>query len=299
MQLGKLGVWTATDGMSAEQAALFARRVEQWGYSALWIPEAFGRNVLTHAAWLLARTESLILASGIANIYGRDPVAMASAQLTLDEQSGGRFLLGIGVSHPPLVQDLRGHAYDRKPVAHMRDYLQAMSRLPYAAPKPAERPRTVIAALGPEMAKLGAELADGVHPYNVTPEHTARTRAIIGPDKWLCVEQKVLLETDAVRARAAARKNLSIYMPLDNYVRNWRRLGFGDADFADGGSDRFLDAMVVWGDEAAIRSRIEQHWNAGADHVCIQPIHLEGDMRRLDETVLERLAPALNASRPA
>ena len=299
MQLGKLGVWTATDGMSAGDAASFAQRLEKWGYSVLWVPEAFGRNVLVHASWLLANTQALIVASGIANIYGRDAMAMASAQNTLDEQSGSRFLLGIGVSHPPLVQDLRGHAYDRKPVAHMRDYIEAMKRLTYVAPAPRERPPMVLAALGPQMVKLGAELADGVHPYNVTPEHTAQTRALIGPGKWLCVEQKVLLESDPDRARKTGRKNLSLYMGLDNYVRNWRRLGFGDPDFADGGSDRFIDAMVAWGDEAAIRERIEQHWAAGADHVCIQPLHPSGSMQKLDEDILERLAPARPASQAA
>lgn len=296
MRLGRLGVSSLTDGMSASEAAAFARRLEQWGYSALWIHEAIGRNVLVHAAWLLANTQSLIVATGIANIYGRDGMAMASAQNTLNEQSGGRFLLGIGVSHPPLVQDLRGHAYDRRPVARMRDYLHSMKRVTYAAPVLQERPRVMLAALGPEMIKLGADLADGVHPDNINPEHTAKVRAMVGPDKWICVGQKVLLETDPDQAREAIRKDLSIYLGMDNYVRHWRRLGFGDGDFAGGGSDRFVDAIVAWGDEAAIRERIEEHWAAGADHVCIQPVDPSGSMQQVDETVLERLAPDRRAS---
>lgn len=294
MRLGRLGVSVVTDGLRADEAATFARRVEAWDYSALWLHEAFGRNVLVHASWLLASTQSLIVATGVANIYGRDATAMASAQMALNEQSGGRFLLGIGVSHPPLVQDLRGHVYDRKPVARMRDYIEAMRRPSYGAPRPAESPRMVLAALGPEMTRLGAEMADGVHPDNITPEHTAGIRALVGPDTWICVGQKVLLEAEPDRARKIGRRDLAIFLGMDNYVRHWRRLGFGDADFADGGSDRFIDAMIAWGDETAIRRRIEQHWAAGADHVCIQPVSPD-PTRPWDETVLERLAP----TRPA
>lgn len=292
MKLAKLGVWAATDGLGADEAAAFAGKLEAWGYGALWVPEAFGRNVLVHAAWLLAKTRTLIVASGIANIYGRDPLAMASAHATLNEQSGGRFLLGLGVSHPPLVEGLRGHAYSQKPVALMRDYLAAMAKAQYGGPRPAETPRTVIAALGPKMIALGRDAAHGVHPYNVTPEHTARARALLGPDKWLCVEQKVLLESDPGKARAAGRTNLALYMTLDNYRNNWLRSGFTEADLADGGSDRLIDAMYVWGDEAAIRSRIEAHWAAGADHVCIQPVAAGATtLGKPDEAVLALLAP--------
>jgi probable F420-dependent oxidoreductase len=292
MELGKLGVWSSMDAMTATEAAAFAKRLEDRGYSALWVPEAFGRNVLVHAAWLLANTRSLILASGIANIYARDALAMVGAHNALNEQSGGRFLLGLGVSHPPLVEGLRGHGYSRKPVATMRDYLAAMAKAQYGGPKPPETPRTVIAALGPKMIELGRDAADGVHPYNVTPEHTAQARALLGPGKWLCVEQKVMLETDAGRARAAGRKNLALYMTLDNYRNNWLRLGFTEADLADGGSDRLIDAMYAWGDVATIRKRIEQHWAAGADHVCIQPVAAGGgSLGKPDEAALAQLAP--------
>jgi len=241
------------------------------------------------ASWLLANTERLVVATGIANMYARDPVAMASGQRALAELSRGRFLLGVGVSHRPSVEG-RGHAYG-KPVATMRAYLQAMGAAPYGAPQPTERPLTVVAALGPRMLALSAELADGAHPYNTAPEHTAKARSILGPGKLLCPEVWVLLETDAAKARAAARQALSRYMQLENYVNGWRRQGFGENDFAGGGSDRFVDAMVAWGDDKAIRARIQQHWDAGADHVCIQPINPQG-AREVDERVLDLLAPA-------
>jgi probable F420-dependent oxidoreductase len=286
MHLNNLGVWAGTDSLSAADAAAFARRVEAWGYAALWIPEAVGREVFSASAWLLANTRSLILASGIANIYARDSLAAAAAQKGLNEQSGGRFLLGLGVSHVPLVE-IRQHAY-RKPVATMRAYLQAMAEAPYWSVPPAAAPKTVLAALGPKMLELSAELADGAHPYNVTPEHTRRARALLGPGKLLCVEQAAILETDPMAARAIARQFISVYLGLPNYVENWRRLGFADADFAAGGSDRLLDAVIVWGDEKAIRARIEEHWQAGADHVCVQAV---GPTPLPDERLLGLLAP--------
>ena len=154
---------------------------------------------------------------------------------------------------------------------------------------------TVIAALGPKMLELGAELADGVHSYNVTPEHTATARRILGPGKLLCPEQMVLLETDPAKARAAARRTLGIYLPLPNYANNWLRLGFTTDDIANGGSDRLVDAVVAWGDEEAIRRRVQAHWDAGADHVCIQPLSTdESPTAPADERILELLAPALN-----
>ena len=289
MRLGKLGVWAAMDVLTAAEGAAFARKVEAWGYAALWLPESRGRNVLAHSAWLLANTENLVVAPGIANIYARDPMAMANGQRGLGEQSGGRFLLGLGVSHRPSVEGLRGHVY-AKPVTTMRRYLEAMKTAPYAAPPPPEAPLTILAALGPRMMALSAEHADGAHPYNVTPEHTAEARRILGPGKLLCPEIWVLLESDAAKARGLGRQALAPYMQLENYVNNWRRLGFGDADLGGGGSDRFIDANVAWGDEGALRRRIQEHWDAGADHICIQSISPEGS-RRPDDRVLALLAP--------
>jgi probable F420-dependent oxidoreductase len=287
MHLSKLGVWAATDPLSAAQAAAFARRVESWGYGALWIPEAVGREVFSASAWLLANTGTLIVASGIANIYARDSLSAAAAQKGLNEQSGGRFLLGLGVSHIPLVEGVRKLQYG-KPVATMRAYLKAMAEAPYRSVLPDSPPKTVLAALGPKMLELSAESADGAHPYNVTPEHTRRARTLLGAGKLLCVEQAAVLETDADEARATARRFLSIYLGLPNYVENWRRLGFSDADFAGGGSDRLIDAVIVWGDEQAIRARIDEHWQAGADHVCVQAL---GPTAAPDERLLGLLAP--------
>jgi probable F420-dependent oxidoreductase len=291
MNLGKLGVWASLDGMSAADAAAFAKSVEQRGYGALWTPESRGRNVLVNASWLLANTTRLVIASGIANIYARDAMAMMNGHRGLNEQSGGRFLLGLGVSHVPMVAGLRGHTYG-KPVPTMRTYLEAMAAAMYAAPAPAAPPRTVLAALGPLMLELATSHADGAHPYNTTPEHTAEARRILGPGKLLCPEQMVLLETDPATARAGARAALASYLALENYVNNWRRLGFGDADFAGGGSDRLIDAVIAWGDEAAIRRRIQAHWDAGADHVCIQPLPPDGARLKLDQRILDLLAPA-------
>jgi probable F420-dependent oxidoreductase len=292
MRLTNLGVWAATDGLSAAAAAAFAKRVEAWGYGALWIPEAFGREVFSASAWLLANTSRLIVASGIANIYARDSFAAAAAQKGLGEQSGDRFLLGLGVSHIPLVQGVRKHEYG-KPVATMRAYLEGMSAAVYKAVAPGSAPQTVLAALGPKMLELAAELTDGAHPYNVSPEHTHEARAILGPNKLLCVEQGAVLDTDATRARGSARRFLELYLTLPNYVNNWRRLGFTDTDFAGGGSDRLIDSIVAWGDETAIRKRIEAHWQAGADHVCVQAIGADGVP---DERLLALLAGGRGAS---
>lgn len=292
MSLGKLGVWSGLDGLSAAQAVDFAKRVEGWGYGALWMPEAVGREVLSISAWLLAHTQSLIVATGIANIYARDAMSSAAAQKALNEASDGRFLLGLGVSHVPLVETVR-HLNYGKPLATMRSYLEAMAGAPYAANPPAVKPQTILAALGPKMLQLSAECADGAHPYNVTPEHTAQARELLGEGKLLCVEQAVLLETDAATARAKARQFLKMYIGLPNYVNNWKRLGFSDDDVAGEGSDRLIDAIVAWGDEAAIRARIEAHWQAGADHVCIQPLgRMDGMRSTPDEKLLALLAPA-------
>ncbi len=196
----------------------------------------------------------------------------------LCEQSGGRFLLGMGVSHAPVVSGMRGHNYG-KPVATMRAYLEAMHAAPYQAPAPSSAPKTVLAALGPMMLKLAAEKADGAHPYCVTPEHTAEARKILGPGKILAPEQMILLETDPQH-----------YIALDNYANNWRRLGYTDADLANGGSDKFVDENVAWGDVNAIRKHLQRHWDAGADHVCVQALNPDGT-RRPDQRAIDALAP--------
>jgi len=292
MAIGRLGVWASMDGMTAEAAAAFARRVEGWGYGALWVPESRGRNVLVISSWLLANTKTLTVATGIANIYARDAQASASGQRALAEQSGGRFLLGLGVSHVPLVEGLRGHRYG-KPVATMRAYLEAMRGAAYAAPAPGEAPKTVIAALGPKMLALAASHSDGAHPYLVSPAHTREARRILGAGKLLCAEQTVVADADPSRARRIGRNWLGRYLELTNYRENLLRLGFSAADLANGGSDHLVDALIAWGDVAAIRRRIDEHWAAGADHVCIQALNTDESKPGLpDERLLAALAPA-------
>jgi probable F420-dependent oxidoreductase len=289
MNLGRLGVWTFLDALSAEDAASVARRVEALGYSALWIPEAVGRDPFAFLGYLAARTERLVLATGIANIYARDPMAMRAIQKTLAELSGGRFVLGLGVSHEHLVTGLRRHEY-RAPVPAMADYLEAMQQAFYRSVEPAEDAPIMLAALRPAMLRLARDRARGAHPYFTPPEHTARARAILGAAAWLAPEQMVILETDATTARAVARGNMQIYLGLPNYQRNLKWLGFTDADLADGGSDRLVDAIVAWGDAETIARRIQAHHDSGADHVCIQPLRADGQPGP-DLRALEALAP--------
>jgi probable F420-dependent oxidoreductase len=276
--------------MPAAQSAEFAQKVEKLGYRTLWIPEAVGREPFPHAAYLLDKTSRLNIATGIANIYGRDPITMSAASKTVAELSGGRFLLGIGVSHKPLVSNLRGHSYD-KPYSYMKDYLPKMKAALYTAPQPKEPVPVVIAALHPKMLALCAAETQGTHTYFVPPEHTAKVRAQIGPTPWVCVEQKVILSTDATAARTAARFFMKTYVPrLPNYTNNLKNLGWKDADFENGCSDALVDAIVAWGTETQINDRIQAHLKAGATHVCIQP--LRTDMAPLpDERAMEALAP--------
>ncbi|GAY22552.1 MULTISPECIES: TIGR03620 family F420-dependent LLM class oxidoreductase [Sphingobium] len=293
-RMGPLGVFAFTDLMPAAEAAKFAQRVENWGYRTLWVPDvSAGRDSLVHSSWMLANTRELNMVTGIVNIYGRDHVSMRGAQIALAEQSGNRFLLGLGVSHPELVEELRGETYSRKPVATMKAYLEAMERFRMdSTVLPSERPLTVLAALGPKMIELSASHADGAYTNNSPPAHTAMARAILGPDKLLCVNLLVSLESDPDEARATGRRALAWNLTFPNYRNNWKRLGFDDDDFTDGGSDRLIDAIVAWGDERTIRARIQEHWDAGADHVCIFGLNPAGAYENPEEAPLALLAPA-------
>jgi probable F420-dependent oxidoreductase len=291
MNIGRLGVWAMVNVMSAPDSAAFARRVQQWGYRTLWVPEVTARDPFVTCSWLLANTTTLNLATGIASIYSRDSFAAINCQYALAEQSGGRFLLGLGVSHGPFVEGVLGHKYE-KPAPLMRRYLESMTKMKYMAPQPSEKPKTVIGALGPKMLAVAAAHADGAHPYNVTPSYTAEVRNILGSSKLLCPEQMVLLETDPAIAREIGRKALALSFTLPNYRNSYLRMGFSAQDIENGGSDKLIDAIVAWGDEKAIRDRIQQHWDAGADHVCIQPLRRGGmSLTAEDEKVLELLAP--------
>lgn len=290
MNIGKVGIWTfALDLQPARRAQEAAAEIEALGYGAIWIPEALGREAFSSAGLLLAGTTKIAVATGIANIWARDPMAMAGAQKTLTEAYPDRFLLGIGVSHAPLV-GMRGHDYS-KPLSAMRNYLDAMASAPFMAIPPSTEPATVIGALAPKMLKLAAERTRGAHPYFVPPEHTAFARRQMGAGPLLAPEQAAVLETDAGKARAIARAHMATYLGLPNYVNNLKRLGFEDADIADGGSDRLVDAIVVWGDVAAVANRVRAHHDAGADHVCVQV--LEADPRALPMRQWRELAGAL------
>jgi probable F420-dependent oxidoreductase len=291
-QIGKVGIWTfAFELYPARQAAEAAAEIEALGYGAIWIPEAIGREALTHSGILLAGTRRIVIATGIANIWARDPMAMAAAQKTLAEAYPDRFLLGIGVSHAPMV-GMRGHEYS-KPYSAMRAYVDAMDSALFTSVAPVEKPPTVIGALAPRMLRLAAERTAGAHPYFVPPEHTARAREIMGKGPLLAPEQAVVLEKDPTAARAVARAHMSLYLGLPNYVNNLKRLGFNDADIADGGSDRLVDAIVAWGDVDAIARRVRAHHDAGADHVCVQV--LDQDIRALPLRQWRELAPALRS----
>ncbi|MDQ6877029.1 MAG: LLM class F420-dependent oxidoreductase [Candidatus Dormibacteraeota bacterium] len=291
MKLGRIGVWTNTlDAQPASKAQEAARELEQLGYAAIWIPESIRREALSNAGLLLAATSRIVVATGIANIYARDAMTMAAGQKTLAEAYPGRFLLGLGVSHQPSVEEVRGHLYG-KPVATMRAYLEAMAKAPYQSIEPAEMPQTVLAALGPNMLKLAAEETWGAHPYFVPVEHTRRAREVLGPKAVLAPEQAVVLETDPDRARAVARVHTQNYLRLPNYVNNLRRLGYSEEDVAGGGSDRLVDDVVAWGDLDAVTSRIHDHLEAGADHVSVQVIG--EDLRALPVVEWRALAKRL------
>lgn len=287
-RLGRLGVWAPTDGMTSAEAVSFARRLEELGYGALWLPETLGRDPFVHVAHLADHTERLVLATGIANIHHRLPGAMLQAARALAEQTGDRFVLGLGVSHQPFVEGLRHVPYG-KPLATMRAYLDAMDASPYLAKASATPVPRLLAALGPKMLALAASRADGAHPYWTTPAHTEQARAALGPDKLLCVEQKVVLCEDAERARATAVGALSVYITLPNYRNSWLRLGFTDEEI-DGHAPRFLDAVVAWGDLDALRARVQEHLDAGADHVCVQALTPDQPFTP-DEAALRALAP--------
>lgn len=282
MKLGRLGVWYATDKLKGPQLAELARTVEKNGYSALWYPESRGYESMSLATHLLSSSDKLVVGSSIANIYARDPYTAKRAMISLNEWFGGRFILGLGVSHIPMVEGVRGLKYD-KPLGAMGAYLDAVYK-----DAPSDSP-VVVAALGPKMLELSAKKSIGAVPYNVTPKHTALAAKILGATKILAVEQKVTIETDAKKARALGRKELARYMVLPNYRNNWLRIGFSEADLADGGSDKFIDAMCLWGDAATVKKGLRAHFDAGATHVCLQPVHEDGDFAARDR-MLEALA---------
>ncbi|MBV8950712.1 MAG: LLM class F420-dependent oxidoreductase [Actinobacteria bacterium] len=270
VDLGRVGIWTfALNLVPSHRAAELVRRLEELGYGTLWMPDALARDPLVQSALLLSDTQTLRVGTGIASIYGRDAVTMAAGWRTVSEAFPGRFVLGLGVSHAPMVEGLFQREYAR-PVTTMRAYLERMDAAPFMGLAPPVPPRRVLAALGPRMLALAAEKADGAHPYLVTPEHSAFARERLGPGKILAPEQGVVLERDPAEARRIARAHLAIYLSLPNYVNNFRRLGFTEDDASGGGSDRLVDGVVAWGGVEDVAARVRAHHAAGADHVALQ-----------------------------
>ncbi len=266
--LGAYGVWASQLGLvPADEARRAVAAIASLGYGTVWVGEADGREALTHAGLLLEATDELVVATGIANIWGRDAQAMINAARTLAEAHQGRFVLGIGASHTPLVAR-RGHDYGR-PYSQMREYLDAMERAGYTSPPPAREPDVVLAALGPRMLDLAGRRAQGAHTFFVPVEHTRWARGRLGADALLAPEQAVVLATDREEARARAGDHVARYLGLDNYRRNLERLGWSATDLDGGGSDRLFDALVAWGDEEEAAARVAAHREAGADHVAL------------------------------
>ena len=287
--LGKVGAWSGRlQHRPTSQAIDVVNELEELGYRSIWFPESpFGKDALTFSAVLLGASTTITVATGIAIVWARDPAAMTNAARTLGDAHPGRFLLGIGISHESSAV-ARGHNY-QQPVDTMRRYLHDMHNTHFDGHGPEWTPPVVVAALGPRMLQLAAELSDGAHPFLATPEHTNNARETLGTDKLLAVEQGVIVGIPE-QAHAVARDNLSRYLAWPNYRRHFERLGFNEADFADGGSDRLINAVFVVGDEVAVQRRVQEHLDAGADHVCLQVV--TPDMGE-ELNVYRRLAQAI------
>jgi probable F420-dependent oxidoreductase len=288
-RIGRVGVWASQlQWQTAARAQEAVAEIGELGFGAVWVGEATGKEILTHAAVLLAAGGDIVVATGIASIWARDPMAMANAGRTLAEAYPDRFVLGLGVSHPFLTEK-RDRGYEH-PLSQMRRYLDAMDGAPFAGPSVDPPPR-VLAALGPKMLALARDRASGAHSYFVPVEHTVLAREVLGPDPLLAPEQAVLLEPEPDVARPLARKHMATYLALSNYAKNLRRLGWSDEDLADGGSDRLVDALVAWGDVEAVVERVRSHHDRGADHVAIRV--LSDDPKRLPFQELKEIASAL------
>lgn len=288
-RLGRVGVWLGSirsAPVDAEKAA--ARRIEELGYGSLWSGEGIGgKEAFAHMGLLLSSTERIVTGTGIANLWARHPAAMEGGAATIGAAWPGRFVLGVGVSHAPLVER-SGQAYE-KPLQRITSYLEGMDAAAADAPTPSIPVPRLLAALRPAMLRLSRDHADGAHPYFVPTAHTRMAREILGPDKLLIPEQAVVLAGGSEEGRREARAHMEFYLRLPNYANSLRHLGYDDKDLAEGGSDRLVDDIVAWGDAEAIAERVREHLDAGADHVLLQPL---GD---LDAAIhqLEVLAPAV------
>jgi probable F420-dependent oxidoreductase len=288
-RLGRVGVGLMTPLAPADEWRRAARRVEDAGYGSIWVNEAIGgREVFTQLGVMLAATERIVLGSGIANLWARHPAAMQGAASVLADAHPGRLALGIGVSMGAIVEQ-SGQEWS-SPLARMREYLDGMDAAAGSAPVPEVPFPRVLAALGPKMQELARDRADGMLPAMMPIEHTRRARELLGPDRLLFVMQPVILETDPAKARAVARQVGAFSIPGSPYIGALKKLGFRDADLADGASDEVIDACFSWGDEAEIAKSVEARLEAGADHVCLTVF--QPDLASSADQ-FERLAPHL------
>ena len=294
LDLGRLGAWGHLDSLPIDAARAYARRVDELGYGTLWVPETVGREPFTLLGLLAGETREIRLGTGIVGIWGHDAQTTRMAAQTLHEATGGRFVLGLGVSHPHLAEKLRGHTYDR-PLTRMREYLAAYRAAIYKGPMAngAGDPPILIAAIRERMLALAATEADGAFPYLVTPERLAWTRSVLDAASLerapiLAVSMPAVLEPDPAAARTAARAYLAPYLRTPAYQASWHEQGFAEDDWDKPGSDRLVDAMVAWGDVEALRARVGQLVEAGAEHVAVIPIGPDGTTEHLP--TLEALA---------
>jgi probable F420-dependent oxidoreductase len=286
MELTGVGIWSSQlrYGDTSESANA-AAELDDLGFSALWIPDV-GGPVFDAVGHLLAATKRTVIATGILNLWMHSASDVAESYAALTEGHGDRFLLGIGVSHAPLIDAGQPGRY-RKPLAATASFLDGLD----AAQRPVPTERRVLAALGPKMLTLSANRARGAHPYLVTPEHTASARSVLGDGPLLLPEQTVIMTDNADEARRIGTDWLRAYLALPNYANNLLRSGFSADDLAQV-SDRLFDATIAWGDEDAIMRRIAEHRSAGADHVCIQV--LTADPRAFPREQWRRIAAACN-----
>jgi probable F420-dependent oxidoreductase len=290
LNLGKVGAWLGTMALlPAPDLRRAVAEIEEMGFGTIWIGEALAREPFAASAMILAATKHIPVATGIANIWVRDPMAMMNGGRTLAEAWPGRFVLGIGVSHAPLV-NARGHQYKR-PLTAMREYLDAMESAPYRPPQPNPPAPIVLAALGTKMLELARDRTAGAHPYFVPVEHTLEARRILGKDRFLAPEQAVVFAKNREGARATGDIYMRTYLELQNYRQNLVRMGWPEDELTPPGSDRVFDAMVAWGDEQEIARRLRLHHEAGADHVAVSVITPTPD--RAPTADLRRLAPLL------
>jgi probable F420-dependent oxidoreductase len=280
MELGRVGIWWSRSWEAEDASVDVAAEMEALGYSALWSSGGFDPGLSTRFGLLLSATSRLVVASGIVSIWCTPPEALSEAVADLDARYPGRFVVGLGASHAPLVEDYA------RPYGHMVSYLDGLEAARYLVGED----RRILAALGPRMLELARERSAGAHPYFVPVEHTARAREVLGRGPLLAPEVTVVLESDPTAARERARTFMARYLALPNYANNLRSFGFGDDDFGGGGSDRLVDAVVCWGDLDAVVAKVRGHYEAGADHVCIQVISaVEG----FPLAEYRQLAPAL------